>query len=80
VFGLSVLYLFALILLLFMDVQTARWAMTFFDSSLNVKPLERPYAADCRITWKTVHDATFDRFVLAHFFGWIAKSMVMRNR
>lgn len=80
VFGASVLYLYALVVLLFMDVHTARWAMTFFDAGLNRLPEERQYATHCEFTWQTFSAALNDRFVLAHFFGWIAKSLVMRNR
>lgn len=80
VFGITTLYLFAMILLLFQNVEDARKALAFIDPTLN-KPLqERSYANDCSFTWEAIWPTLNDRFIIAHFFGWLIISLVVRNR
>ncbi|KAJ3018376.1 UNVERIFIED_CONTAM: hypothetical protein HDU68_011195 [Siphonaria sp. JEL0065] len=67
-----------LVILLFQDKATARHLMTYLDPSLGVELPEKNYADDCSITWQTIWDQ-MDVFVLAHTFGWYAKSMVLRD-
>jgi phosphatidylserine synthase 2 len=47
--GVAVLYLMALVYLLFQSAEEARQLLRYFDSSLGVEPPERSYATDCRI-------------------------------
>lgn len=80
VFGASLIYLMLMILLLFQNLENARYAMTFLDSTLNVPLDERSYAADCSLTLHNMKGAIYDRYVLAHFFGWMMYSLMIRDR
>ncbi|MES1914793.1 MAG: hypothetical protein MHM6MM_006824, partial [Cercozoa sp. M6MM] len=78
-FGVGVLYLFCLVVLLFQSQAGARRMMLFFSDSLN-KPLKaKSYAADCSFTWEAIRP-NLDRFVVAHFLGWVGKALMVRNR
>ncbi|KAI9350111.1 phosphatidyl serine synthase-domain-containing protein [Obelidium mucronatum] len=78
VLAVSVFYQLVLVILLFQDKSTARHLMTYLDPSLGVELPEKNYAGDCSLTWETIWDQ-MDVFVLAHTFGWYAKSMVLRD-
>lgn len=80
VFGISMIYMVGVTLLLFQNKEDARKALLFFDSSLNVPLDERPYAEDCSLSYDTIKAALWDRYVLAHFFGWLINSLMIRNR
>lgn len=87
--GCALLYLFSLAYLLVQPPRAARNALRFVDPSLGVRPAENyaVYAGDCRIyasdhpdgPFANVLDVLFDRFVLAHFFGWFAKAILLRD-
>ncbi|KAJ3210118.1 hypothetical protein HDU82_008743 [Entophlyctis luteolus] len=78
VLAVSVFYQLILVMLLFQDKHTARHLMTYLDPNLGVPLPEKSYAEDCSITWETIKDQ-MDVFVLAHTFGWFAKSLVLRD-
>lgn len=79
VLGLSVLYEMVLLFVLFQEKNDMRSWLGLVDSELG-KPLpERNYAENCDLTWENVKDQTVDVFVLAHFFGWWAKSIILRD-
>ncbi|KAJ3282818.1 PSS-domain-containing protein [Rhizoclosmatium globosum] len=78
VLAVSVFYQLVLVLLLFQDKHTARQLMKHLDPSLGVPLPEKNYAADCSLDPANIWDQ-MDVFVLAHTFGWFAKSMVLRD-
>lgn len=79
VFGVAVLYEAALIALLSLPKPAARAAMTLVDPKLGV-PLEpQSFAGDCSIT-PAILSSKIDRFVLAHFVGWVCKALFVRER
>jgi len=86
VHGVVVVYLLALVWLLFQDLDAARLSLKHLYPELGVDLGERAYGADCRLftpeqpnkmanLWATI----FDEFVLAHTFGWIAEALVLRH-
>jgi phosphatidylserine synthase 2 len=78
-YGLAVCYAVFLIVLLFQTKADARKMMTIFGDDLNQPLVERSYAADCTLSWTNVWEQSMDRFVLAHFFGWIFKALIIRD-
>lgn len=78
VLTLSIMYFLALILLLFQNVQVARQWMAYIDGSLGVELPEKSYALDCSLTVENLMDK-MDIFVPAHFFGWMAKALILRD-
>eukprot|EP01135_Chromosphaera_perkinsii_P000474 Nk52_evm28s96 gene=Nk52_evmTU28s96 len=80
VFGCSILYLIGLVVLLFQNASDARYLLTYLDPSLNVLLPEISYAENCEIfTSNSTFWEKIDIFVLAHFFGWWAKAIVIRD-
>ncbi len=73
VFGAGVCYSMVLIILLFSSKSMARFSLTLLWPELNVPLEERDYAADCSFTWANLSEATFDRYFVAHFLGWVFK-------
>ena len=78
-FGLSFLYMLALVLLLFQTADEARHLLTYIDPKLGVPMQSRDYATECELTFDVVY-SVMDRFVLAHFIGWMAKALIIRSR
>jgi phosphatidylserine synthase 2 len=54
VLGINVLYELALVFLLFQDLRTARFMMTYLDPKLGVPLPEKNYAEDCSFTPRNV--------------------------
>jgi phosphatidylserine synthase 2 len=67
-----------LIMLLFQTKDNARQLLTFIDPSLGVELPEKSYGENCALTWGNIYDG-LDVFVIAHTFGWIAKSLILRD-
>lgn len=78
VLSVSILYLLALIVLLFQTVDVARHWVSWLDASLGVPLDEKSYAEDCSLTWANLMEK-MDMFVLAHLFGWAAKAIIIRD-
>ncbi|PFH33268.1 phosphatidyl serine synthase [Besnoitia besnoiti] len=75
--GCSVLYLVLLVFLLFQDLDDVRRGLHYIDPALG-KPLpEKSYAQNCH-SFSTLADS-MDVFVLAHFFGWMVKALIIRD-
>ena len=60
--------------------------MSFIDPDLSKPTLNRSYNIDCRVYVPENPDSNFpnikstlDIYVLAHFFGWMAKTLIFRN-
>ena len=79
VFGLSLLYLVFLIILLVPTPEQTRTLLHTLDPAIGT-PFTLPlYAEDCTLSWANVAPK-LDRFVLAHFFGWLVKALFFRHR
>jgi len=78
-FGVGVVYNIFLTILLFQNKADARALMTIFDADLGVRPVDKDYATHCEITFNTVYNAVNDRFFVAHFVGWVLKSLMLRD-
>lgn len=78
-FGVGVLYELFIIFILFQKKDDGRAAFRFFDDSLGRELEQETYAADCSFTWKVLEPMIFDRFVIAHFGGWVAKAVVLQD-
>ncbi|GLG99754.1 Phosphatidylserine synthase 1 [Gryllus bimaculatus] len=81
VFGLSVLYLMALVFLLFQNYKTVRALLLWIDPSLKDFhiDMEKEYGVNCS-------DITVDRvlghldvFAWGHFLGWMFKAILVRH-
>jgi phosphatidylserine synthase 2 len=86
VHGISVLYLVALIYMLFQDAHDGRLLLKHLYPSLGVELPERAYGSDCRLhikgqgwNWSVIKATVFDEFVVAHTLGWWAKALILRN-
>lgn len=79
VFGVTVVYELFLVFLLFMNRSDARRVFTIFNPSLNQAPVEKPYAEHCELNLENVKGTIFDRFFVAHFVGWVLKSLMLRD-
>lgn len=83
---LSVVYELALIFLLFQTTDDARQLLKYLDEDLG-KPLpEQSYGEDCRLYTPGHPKGSFhtflekcDVFLPAHFFGWWAKALIIRD-
>lgn len=87
VMGMAVLYLLALVFLLFQTVDDARMMLSLVDPELG-KPIgEQVYAADCRVftpddadsNFRNIRNAVEDPFFVAHLIGWWGKALVIRD-
>merc|ERR1719206_585780 len=81
VFSLSVLYCCFLVFLIAQTPADARATLSrvFNDPTLGVPQEERSYALDCRLVPEVILGCC-DRFIIAHFLGWVAKAAVVRDR
>ncbi|XP_066275656.1 phosphatidylserine synthase 2-like [Branchiostoma lanceolatum] len=83
---LSVVYELCLIFVLFQTVDDARQLMKYLDESLGEPLPEQSYGGNC-LLWDPDHSQgplhnlwdKFDIFVPAHFLGWYAKALILRN-
>ena len=79
VFGVSVLYLVVLVGLLVPSPVQTRTILHALDPTIGT-PFTLPlYAEDCSFTWLNFSEK-LDRFVLAHFIGWLVKALLFRHR
>ena len=80
-FTVLVIYCFFIVYLLAQEPEDARktLALVFDDPSLGIKPPERNYAVDCRFLPEVIWGCC-DRFIFAHFLGWVVKGMILRHR
>eukprot|EP00696_Hemimastix_kukwesjijk_P020295 gnl/Hemi2/9864_TR3437_c0_g1_i1.p1 gnl/Hemi2/9864_TR3437_c0_g1~~gnl/Hemi2/9864_TR3437_c0_g1_i1.p1 ORF type:complete len:442 (+),score=111.01 gnl/Hemi2/9864_TR3437_c0_g1_i1:190-1515(+) len=87
VIGVVVLYLMLLVFVVYQNVQDVRYFFTFLDPTLNRPLPEKDYAGHCEFFtpndphsyFANIQAVIFDRFILAHFFGWWVKSLVIRD-
>lgn len=88
--GLSIVYLLALVYILCQRVDNARATIRFFYPEIQPLPPAsntKVYAEDCRIRtpghpggeYAIVRDTVWDRFMLAHLFGWWGKTVMVRS-
>ncbi|KAK9837431.1 hypothetical protein WJX81_001944 [Elliptochloris bilobata] len=84
--GMVIIYLLALVFLLFQTVDDARQMMRHLYPELGVDLSERAYGTDCRlwvpgrgVNWPIIRNTVFDEFVIAHTLGWWAKAVMIRN-
>ncbi|CAG2171434.1 unnamed protein product [Oppiella nova] len=81
IFGLSVLYLMALLYILFQNYKTVKSIMYWFYPDLQSFRIdsEKQYAYNCSdITVERVWQ-TMDAFAWGHFLGWTMKAMLVRH-
>ncbi|KAK7574264.1 hypothetical protein V9T40_011455 [Parthenolecanium corni] len=81
VFGLSILYLLALLFLLFQDYKTAKGIFLWIDPKLKDFhiDMDKEYGVNCSdITAEKVW-SHLDVFALGHFFGWAFKAVLVRH-
>ncbi|XP_018333934.1 phosphatidylserine synthase 1 [Agrilus planipennis] len=81
VFGLSVLYLMALLFLIFQQTQTVRNILLWLDPSLATFhiDMEKEYGVNCSdITVERIW-SHLDVFALGHFLGWMFKAILFRH-
>lgn len=80
--SLGLVYMLLLVFLLFQDVQAPYRLVRWYDPSLSPRIRERGYAEDCRVftenNWFHFVDS-MDEFVAAHFFGYVVKTIVLRD-
>ncbi|PRP83789.1 phosphatidylserine synthase [Planoprotostelium fungivorum] len=87
VMGCGVLYACLLVFLLFQTAEDAWWLLNRVDSRLGIPLPERSYAENCDIytpndpvtSFRNVWDAVNDEFMVAHFFGWACKAILLRD-
>lgn len=81
VFGLSVLYLLALLFLIFQNYRTVRNILIWLDPNLKDFhiDMDREYGVNCSdITFERVW-SHIDVFALGHFLGWMFKAILVRH-
>jgi len=84
--GVVVVYLLALVWMLFQTVDDARQALRYLDPDLGVDLGERRYGADCRLftpeksnKMANLVDTLLDEFVIAHTAGWMFEAFFLRD-
>jgi phosphatidylserine synthase 2 len=91
--GLSFLYCFGLVWLVFQNVGDARQVLSIWDPTLGVELEEKSYAATCAIytpedplsNFRNIRDAlideygNFDTFIMCHVVGWFCKMIMIRD-
>mmetsp|Transcript_8185 Transcript_8185/g.17545 ORF Transcript_8185/g.17545 Transcript_8185/m.17545 type:complete len:457 (-) Transcript_8185:169-1539(-) len=84
--GVLVVYILFLVFLVFQSAGDARQFLKHLSPSLGSEVQYRTYAADCSlltadggVNWPAIKSTLLDEFVLAHFLGWWAKALVLRN-
>eukprot|EP01083_Nonionella_stella_P295623 1004681_1 len=80
VFGVSCVYLMALIIVLFQNISDARNMLKVFGDEIGEPIDEFVYADNCAFTWGNFKVLLYDRFVLSHFLGFFAKAVMIRDR
>ena len=78
VLSLSVLYLMALVTVLFLSLDQARQLLRYIDESLGQELPEKSYAEDCSFTWTAIRPQ-LDIFVVAHLVGWYVRALILRD-
>ena len=80
VFGASVLYFLLFAFILFQRFSDVQNLLMWIDPDLNGSSTDstKLYAVDCSMTWENV-SSRLDVFILAHFFGWIFKALLVRH-
>lgn len=81
VFGLSVLYLIALLFLLFQNYKTVKEVILFVDPDLKNFHIdnEKEYGVNCSDVSIEKIWYHLDVFALAHFLGWMFKAILIRH-
>lgn len=94
VLGINLLYVLALVFLLFQDLDSAREMMKYLDPNLGVALPEKSYGENCDFTFTNVWVSTvpsiayfmptslkeaIDIFCLAHALGWFGKALILRD-
>lgn len=85
--GVGIVYLMALVFLLFQSRDNARQLFTYLFPSLGVELPERSYADSCAVytpedpdsNFKNLKDTILDEFILAHVIGYIGKALLFRD-
>eukprot|EP00002_Diphylleia_rotans_P015188 TRINITY_DN2942_c0_g1_i1.p1 TRINITY_DN2942_c0_g1~~TRINITY_DN2942_c0_g1_i1.p1 ORF type:complete len:411 (-),score=70.08 TRINITY_DN2942_c0_g1_i1:690-1922(-) len=85
--GMAVLYMMALVFFLFQSVDDARQLLKHLYPSLGTPLPERSYAENCDLytphdevsLFRNIWDTLNDEFILAHFFGWWGKTLIIRD-
>ena len=85
--GVGIVYLMALIFLLFQSRDDARQMFKFLYPQLGVQLPERSYADACDVytphhpesRFKNLKDTVLDEFILAHMVGYIGKALLFRD-
>ena len=85
--GTFIVYLMALVVLVFQTPEGAQKLLKFFWSDLGVPLATRSYGGDCRIyvpghrsgSFGIVYETLFDEFTLAHILGWYGKAIAIRD-
>ncbi len=76
----GLIYLFALMILIPIEIPMARKVISFIHPTLGTVPNMQTYGEDCRLQGGTpLLHAVWDEFMLAHLFGWIVKSLIVRD-
>ena len=80
VFGASVLYFLLFAFILFQRFSDVQNMLMWIDLDLNGSSTDstKLYAVDCSFTWENM-SSRLDVFILAHFFGWIFKALLVRH-
>ncbi|KER28315.1 hypothetical protein T265_04844 [Opisthorchis viverrini] len=84
VFGASLFYFFALVLTVFLRLEEARQIIIWLYPELKYMKhshiLDKEYAVNCsQVTFERVY-SHMDIFALAHFAGWVVKTILLRHR
>ncbi|EGG20962.1 phosphatidylserine synthase [Cavenderia fasciculata] len=87
IMGMGVIYLCALVFLLFQSADDARLIMKHIDPKLGLPLPERSYADDCQLytpedptsNFRNLMNTINDEFIWAHFFGWWGKTLLLRD-
>jgi phosphatidylserine synthase 2 len=86
IYSVSCTYLLNVILLNFLNHQQIMKVLAIIDPVLAKPTVNRSYNIDCRVYVPDNPDSSFpnikstmDIYVLAHLFGWMAKTLIFRN-
>ncbi|KAF1742907.1 hypothetical protein MXB_5370 [Myxobolus squamalis] len=79
ILGMCVIYQLLLTFCIFLSYDNVRDLMVYIDPSLRLhRPELKNYAEDCRFIWEIIKQQ-LDVFCVMHFFGWMAKALIIRN-
>eukprot|EP01113_Clastostelium_recurvatum_P032916 TRINITY_DN4292_c0_g1_i2.p1 TRINITY_DN4292_c0_g1~~TRINITY_DN4292_c0_g1_i2.p1 ORF type:complete len:458 (-),score=145.06 TRINITY_DN4292_c0_g1_i2:34-1407(-) len=87
IMGAAVLYLMALVFILFQNKHDARELLRYIDPKLGIKLPERNYAEQCDLytpndptsSFRNLWDTINDEFIWAHLIGWWGKAVLLRD-